>query len=352
MDQSNIIALKDVESRYTTKNQEQLYLKSINLAVPAGQTVAIIGRAGAGKSALLRCIGLLERPLTGIVSIDNKNLTFLASSELANERRSIAYLGTRTNFLNTKSVSANIGLPLQIQGLKKDEISRRVSQALIKADLENKANALPSQLSPLQKIQLDLARNLVNHTKVLLCDDIFAGLDQKSSETLLGLLRNLQQELKLTILLTTNDPEIIKNFCQSVIIMHLGSIIEQCSVHELFTSPKSDVAKDFIRFTTKHEVPWSLRRRISSQEAPHHHALVRINFTECLAPEEILSNTLEAFTLKMNIIQAFQETIQNIQTNIMLIEVFGSNETVNEAINFLNNNGLQSEIIGYVPDSN
>ncbi len=352
MDQSNIIALKEVESRYTTKSQEQLYLKSINLTVPAGDTIAIIGRSGAGKSALLRCIGLIDRPLTGIISIDNKNLTFLASRELANERRCIAYVTNRATFLNSKTVTANIALPLQIQGLTKEETNRRVAQVLAKTDLEGKANNLPQQLSQLQKIQLDLARNLVNNTKVLLCDDIFNGLDQRSTESLITLLRNLQLELKLTILISTNDPEIIKNFCQSAIIMHLGSIIEKCSVHQLFTKPESDVAKDFIRFTTKHELPWSFRRKMINQEEPNYHALVRINFTECLAPEEILSNTLEAFELKMSIIQAFQETIQQITTNIMLIEIFGNSETTNQAITFLNNNGLQSEIIGYVPDSN
>jgi len=134
--------------------------------------------------------------------------------------------------------------------------------------------------------------------------------------------------------------------------MHLGSIIEICSVHALFTQPQSEVAKDFIRFSTKHELPWAFRRHIVPQEAEDHHALMRINFTECLAPEEILSDTLEAFDLKMNIIQAFQENIQQILTNVMLIEVFGKNEVVQQAIDFLNNNGLQSEIIGYVPDTN
>ena len=108
MDESQIIALKDVESSYTGKSQEQLYLKSINLSVNQGEVLGIIGRTGSGKSALLRCIGLIERPLTGIVSIDNKNLTFLASRELCNERRSIGYITARPNLLNSKNVLQNI----------------------------------------------------------------------------------------------------------------------------------------------------------------------------------------------------------------------------------------------------
>lgn len=351
MDQSSIIALKDVESTYKTKNQEQLYLKSINLNVTAGETVAIIGRAGAGKSALLRCIGLLERPLTGIVAIDNKNLTFLARKELCNERRNVGFVNGKPEFLNSKTVNKNIALPLQIQNIDIEEINRITARVLEKVALEGKANNYPNTLTNTQKIQADLARAIVNSPKILLCDDIFNHLDPKGCELICNLLRSLQQELKLTIIITTNDPEIIKSMCQNVIVMHQGMIIEQCSVFKLFTSPTSDVAKDFLRFTTKHELPLSLRRKIATHESMHNHALVRINFSECLAPEEILSNSLDAYQLKMNIIQAYQETIQTKLINVMLLEIFGDNEVVIEAMQFLNNNGLQSEIIGYVPNN-
>lgn len=352
MDQSNIINLKDIESIYSGPRQEQLYLKSINLTVNAGETLGIIGRAGAGKSALLRCIGLLDRPLTGIVSIDQKNLTFMASQELCNERRTIGLISAKPEFVQAINVTKNIALPLKIQRFPKQKISKLVEEALAKVDLTNKALSFTQGLSALQKIQLDLARNLVNHIKILLCDDIFVGLDQKSTETLLALLRKLQKESNLTIILTTNDAEIIKELCHNVIVMQLGSIVEKCSVFQLFTSPSSDIAREFIRFTTKHELPWCIRRKIVAQEAADHHAIVRINFTECLAPEEILNNTLEAYDLKMNIIQAYQQKINDRVINIMIIEIFGDSFTINNAITFLNNNGLQSENIGYAPNIN
>lgn len=352
MDQSNIISLKDIEASYAGANQEELYLKGINLTVAAGETLGIIGRAGAGKSALLRCIALLDRPLTGVIAIDSKNLTFLASRELCNERRSIGYIIPRAEFLTTKTISKNIALPLKIQSLPKQKINQLVEQALVQVELENKANALAANLNQLQKIKLDIARNIVNGIKILLCDDIFVGLDQKSSETLINLLRKLQKDLRLTIILTSNDAEIIKSLCNKVIIMQQGAIVEQCTVFELFTNPSSDIAKDFIRFTTKHELPWCLRRKLVAQEAHDHHAIVRINFTECLAPEEILNNTLEAYDLKMNIIQAYQEKINDKIINIMIIELFGDSLTITNAVLFLNNNGLQCEIIGYAPNIN
>lgn len=352
MEQSHFINLKDIESTYTGPRQEQLYLKSINLSINANETLGIIGRAGSGKSALLNCIGLLERPLTGIVSIDQKNLTFLASQELIQERRSIGLIKANPKFLTNKSVSKNVALPLKIQKLPRPTINKQVEQALEQVDLGNKASCLPAELSQLQRIQLDLARTIVNRIKILLCDDIFLGLDQKSTEVLINLLRKVQKEFNLTIILTTNDAEVIKALCQNIIVMQLGSIVEKCSVFELFTNPKSDTAREFLRFTTKHELPWCLRRKIIAKDAPEHHAIVRINFTECLAPEEILNNTLEAYDLKMNIIQAYQEKINNRIINIMIIEVFGEAQTVQNAVTFLNNNCLQSEIIGYAPNIN
>jgi len=351
MDESNIIALKDVESTYKTKGQEQLYLKSINLNVTAGEILAIIGRSGAGKSALLRCIALLERPLTGIVAIDNKNLTFMASKELCAERRSIGLIAPKPNLLQSKDVFNNIALPLQIQGYGKDEITKQVELALARVGLENKAHQLPASLSALQQIQVDIARNLVNNPKILLCDDIFSGLDQKSAETLINIIRSLRHDLNFTLLITTNDAEIIKTLCQNVVVMQQGAIVEQCSVYDLFTKPTSDVAKDFVRFANKHELPNSLRRKIVAQDTVDHHALVRICLGNCVAPEEILSNTIDAYELKMNIIQAYQDRIHDQLINIMLIEIYGANDTVQQAITFLNSNSLQSEIIGYVPNN-
>jgi len=350
MDQSLIIALKDVESTYKAKGQEQLHLRSINLSITAGEILAVVGRNGADKSALLRCIGLLDRPLTGIISIDNKNLTFLASKELCNERRSIGYISAKPEFLNSKTILKNIALPLQIQGFNKDEISALVEQALLKVGLEAKTHSYPQSLSPLQKIQADIARAIVNSPKILLCEDIFSGLAQTSVDLLSNLLQTLRQESRLTIVITTNDAEIIKTMCHSVVIMQQGTIVDRCSVYDLFTNPISDVAKEFIRFTTKHELPYSVRKKIIPTGTDKHHALVRINFSDCLAPEEILSNTLEAHELKMNIIQAYQEKIQDRLLNIMLIEIYGYHKIISDAVKFLNTNGLQSEIIGYVPN--
>lgn len=352
MDQSPFINLKDIESIYVGTRQEQLYLKNINLTVNAGESLAILGRSGSGTGALLRCIALLERPLTGILSIDQKNLTFMASKDLCYERRSIGLISAKAEFINSKTVSKNIELPLKIQGIVKDRINGLVSQVLTKVDLEKKQHCYPANLNSLQRIQLDLARNLVNNLRILLCDDIFAGLDQKATEALILLLKKIQQEYKLTLILTTNDAEVIKNLCSNVLVMHQGAIVEKCSVVELFTEPKSDTAKEFLRLNAKHELPLCLRRKIVPQQMAEHHAIVRINFNECFAPEEILSNTLEAYQLKMNIIQAYQENIQYKLINIMLIEVFGASDTVNDAISFLTSNGLQSEIIGYVPNIN
>jgi D-methionine transport system ATP-binding protein len=148
----------------------------------------------------------------------------------------------------------------------------------------------------------------------------------------------------------SNDIEIIKALCQRVIVMQNGRIEEICSVYDLFSNATSETAKDFIRIATKHELPSSIRRKMVPHEAADHHALVRMSFSDCLAPEEILSNSLDAYELKMNIIQAYQEKINANVLSIMLIEIYGSGAIIDEALAFLNANNLQSEIIGYVPN--
>lgn len=350
MEQTQIISLKDVESSSAIRGQDQIHIKTINLTINAGETVAIVGRADSGKSTLLRCVALLDRPLTGIVAIDNKNMTFLASRELCSARRNIGYLNAKPTLLNTKNLMQNVALPLLAQGYSRIEAHKLALQSLVKVGLEAKANSSPAGLNPQQIVQLELARVLVNAPKILLADEIFSNLDQKATDFILNLLESLRVELNLTMMLTTNDTSIIKNYCSRVIVMHQGKIVEHCATYELFTAPQSETAKDFVRLAAKHELPGLIRKKIQNQPSPQSHSIMRISFRECLALEEILSDMLKVFALRMDIIQAYQEQISDQILNIMIIEIFGAHEIMANAIEFLNQHGLHSEIIGYVPD--
>lgn len=349
MEESHIISLKEVDSTTQGGSTEQITLRNINLNINAGESVAIIGRSDAGKNALLRCIALLDRPLTGILSIDNKNLTFMASSELCHARRKIAYITAKPTLMQSRSILHNVALPLLLQGVHKDEAYKLANIALGKVNLDNSQQILAIKLSPLQLLQIDLARGLINSPNIILADEIFAKLDPKSAEIASNILDKIKQSENMTLLISTNDANYIKAHCDSVIVMRQGVIVERCSVYELFSQPQSDTAKEFIRIFAKHELPGSLRKRINHRALAQHHALVRINFHDCLAPEEILSNSLDAFDLRMNIIQAYQEAVCGQVLNIMVIEIFGEFDTVEQVVEFLNHNGLHSEIIGYVP---
>lgn len=349
MEESHIISLKEVDSTTHGSASEQLNLKNINLTVNAGETVAVIGRSDAGKHGLLRCIALLDRPLTGILSIDNKNLTFMASSELCQARRKIAYITGKPTLMHSKSILHNVALPLLIQGTPKDEAYKLAGIALGKVNLESNQQIPVTSLTTMQLLQVDMARSLVNNPSIMLADDVLQKLDPKSAQIASNLLEKIKHTEKLTILISTNDANYIKAYCDSVIVMQQGMIVERCSTYELFSQPQSDTAKEFIRIFAKHELPGSLRKRITHRALAQHHALVRINFHDCLAPEEILSNALDAFDLRMNIIQAYQEAICGQTLNLMVIEIFGEFDTVEQVVEFLNHNGLHSEIIGYVP---
>lgn len=346
-----MLSLKDVERPYTSKNNEQHFLRGINLSVETGEIFGIIGRSGAGKSALLRCISLLERPVTGIVSIDNKNLTIMVNKELRDARKMVGQVSHKLNLLSSKTVYQNIALPLILQDIAKDEIERLVDSILDVVGLRDKTSLYPSQLNQSQKIRTAIARALVAHPKILLLDDITSGLDQKSTQQITQLLSTINKNFDLTMVIITNDIELIKTICNRVGIMHQGELIEQCTIYQLFTTPKTEVAKDFIRATTRHEMPWVFRRNLRMQTSKDTHPILRIAFSGCLSPETILGEAIQTHGLRINIIQAHQETIQEQQVNVLLIEINGELEAITESLTFLKDNGLQSEILGYVSNT-
>lgn len=351
MERATILTLKDVDGTTEPSSGQQWHLKNINLHIDAGEVIAIVGRSDSGRNALLRCISLLDPPKTGIVAIDEKDLTILSATDLLIARRQVGYISHSPVFVTNKNVAHNIAIPLQIQGITATEVQERVNTVLGVVGLQQQSSCYPEDLTPLQAILLDLARQLINKPKVLLCEDIFVRLDVKAQEKLTTLLHTLNQQFNLTMLIATNEAEIIKTLCNKVLIMHQGTVVENVSSYDFFARPNSEVAKDFIKFSCKHELPSTIKRKMVVQEQPDHHAVVRINFIECLNPEEILANIIDAYTLKMNIIQAYQEQIGIKTLNIMILEIYGESKLLHEALKFLNINGLNSEIIGYVPDN-
>jgi len=345
-----MISLKNIEQPYLTKAKEKLYLRNINLDIASGEIFGIIGRSGSGKSALLKCINLIERPMTGMVCIDKMNYTIMVKTELREARRNIGMVPQQVQLISNKTVYSNIILPLEFQNFSKDETSALANQIMALTGLEDKAGLFPRQLSLAQQQRLSIARAMVTKPKVLLCDEITSGLDNKNTQAILQTLKEINYVMKTTIIMITHDLEVIKSLCDRVGVMHHGEIVEQTNAFDLFVAPKSEIAKDFIRSSTKLEMPWVYRRKLKLHPSDKCHPVIRIVFNDLLSPELIIGKAIDKYRVKVSILQAHQEVIQNKQVKILIAEVEGSAENTQLTQQFLLSNGLHVEAIGYVND--
>ncbi|MET3112520.1 D-methionine transport system ATP-binding protein [Pedobacter sp. CG_S7] len=241
-----MIELKNVTKTFIQKNKSIVALADVSLHVPKGKVFGVIGSSGAGKSTLIRCVNLLERPTSGEVIIDGTNLLTLTSRELAKERRQIGMIFQHFNLLSSKTVFENIAFPLQLDQTSKVDIKRRVLELLDLVGLQDKVNDYPSSLSGGQKQRVAIARTLATNPKVLLCDEATSALDPATTMSILTLLKDINKRLNITILLITHEMNVVKRICDEVAIISEGKLIEQGTVSEVFTNPKTELAKDFI----------------------------------------------------------------------------------------------------------
>lgn len=348
-EQSSHILLKDIEGPYQDQHNQTLYLRDISLEITAGEVVAFLGRSDSGKQALLKCIGLIERPSSGIVSIDNKNLTVLANSEIYAQRQRFGFVSSEIVLLQSKTIAENIGLVLQILDIDTSTIRHRVNDLAKSLDISECLHLFPEELSSIQLYLVEIAKALINNPKILLIDDIFNSLDLKASNKLQETITKLNKALNLTTIISTNDAAVIKNICEKIYIFDRGEIVETTTAYDLFTHPKSIVAKDYLKICTKHEIPSTFRRNLTSQYTEDKYALVRMNFDTKTSTDGLLSNALQSNELRMNIVQAYQEKIQDEIVNVMLLEVHGRKSAIDAALEYLDHNKLYSEVIGYVP---
>jgi D-methionine transport system ATP-binding protein len=342
-----MICLKDVERIYTTQHHIIHALKGVSLDIGEGEIFGIMGRSHAGKSTLMRCINVLDRPTRGSVYIDKYPLLQMCPTELRMARRNIGMISQHTHLLSSRTVYDNVALPLEIIGASPAEIAQRVPILLETVGLIDKAEVYPTQLNGVQKQRAAIARALVNQPKVLLCDEPTASLDPKSAYAILQLLKELNETLGITLLLTTHEIDIIKFLCHRVAILHHGELIEQNSVMELFLNPQSEHAKEFIKANTRLEMPSALRRRLRTTFTEDSYPVLRISFAGNTAQDHIMTQVIQQFGMNIHIIQAHVEKIRDDTMGIMIIEMIGSRLNTEPAIQFLQQQKLYVEVLGY-----
>ena len=241
-----MIELQHIEKIYHTASGDLHALKDINLTINEGEIFGIIGLSGAGKSTLVRCINMLEKPTSGKVIVDGQEMTALGEEQLRKARQNIGMIFQHFNLLSSRTVYGNIAFPLEIQGMDKASIQKKVAPLLELVGLSDRADHYPSQLSGGQKQRVGIARALASDPKVLLCDEATSALDPQTTESILSLLRDINKRLHITIVMITHQMNVVKEICDRVAVIENGEIIEQGSMVDIFTNPQKATTKEFV----------------------------------------------------------------------------------------------------------
>ena len=334
------IVIENVSKTYHSKYGEVNALKNISLSIESGDIFGIIGMSGAGKSTLVRCMNFLEVPTSGRVMIRGKSLADFSGKELRAQRQQIGMIFQHFNLLMQKSVLENVCFPLYIQGKRKKEARERAVKLLELVDLKDKIDAYPSQLSGGQKQRVAIARALASDPKILLCDEATSALDPQTTSSILELLKDINRRFGITIVIITHQMSVVREICNRVAIMKEGVVEEEGLVSEIFTHPKSPVARELIRKDSGQDVDSDTmlsRPLIQSGEK------IRIVFSENSAFEPVISNLILTFKEPVNILKADTKNVGGVAKGEMILEIPADSKHAEEMKAYLKEHGLDLE---------
>ena len=323
-------------------------LHGIDLAIQRGEVFGIIGRSGAGKSSLIRTINRLEQPSTGRVLIDQVDIGEFDEERLVTLRRRIGMIFQHFNLMSAKTVWQNVELPLKVAGVPKQKREQKVRELLELVGLQEKHKAYPAQLSGGQKQRVGIARALVHDPAILLCDEATSALDPETTQSILGLLREINQRLGLTIVLITHEMAVIRDICDRVVVLEHGRIVEQGPVWEVFGNPQHEVSKTLLA-PLQHALPEELQSRLRSQPQSSDDAVVlRLQFTGSATDEPDLAALFAALGGRVRLLQGGIERIQGHALGQLLLAVTGSSHGAEALRQRAGSWAQQVEVMGYV----
>ncbi|MFW1982822.1 methionine ABC transporter ATP-binding protein [Acinetobacter guillouiae] len=338
-----MIEFKNISKHYELKGQTIRALDQINLEIPAGSIFGIIGYSGAGKSTLIRLINLLERPNQGQVIINQKDFTALDARALRQERANIGMIFQHFNLLQTKTVADNIEMPLKLLGVSKDQREKRLNELLEFIDLNHKKDAFPDELSGGQKQRVGIARALANHPKILLCDEATSALDPQTTKSVLALLKKINQEQGITIVMVTHEMDVIESVCDYVAVMEQGKVIETGSTLEIFSQPQHPTTKNFIQTVLQQQLPVNILNNLENQ---NHKSIYSLQFLGTSAQETVVQAVIKQFDVSLNILFANMTEINGSVIGQMFIQLLGDAESIRQTIDFFEKNGVKVEQSG------
>lgn len=319
-----------------------------DLTVFSGEIYGVIGASGAGKSTLVRCVNLLERPSTGSVTVDGVDLTSLPEPQLIIQRRKIGMIFQHFNLLHSRTTFENIALPLELSGTPKAIIAQKVADLLKLVGLTDKKNTYPANLSGGQKQRVAIARALACDPKVLLCDEATSALDPATTQSILTLLKQINKELGITILLITHEMDVVKRICDKVAVMDKGRVIEQGTVGEIFANPQTQLAKDFIRSAFDTKLPDTYLKILKSSPSLGSTPVVKFEFTGSSVDMPLFSQATKQFGVEFSILTSQMDYAGGSKFGFTIAELLGEAAAIMQVIEFFTAHRINIEILGYV----
>lgn len=324
-----MIEFENVSKVFQVKDNRVDALKNVNLKIEDGDIYGIIGFSGAGKSTLLRTINALEKPTAGRVLIDGEDIQLLPPAELRGKRKSIGMIFQQFNLLETKTVFENVALPLKLKKVPREQIKKRVTEILEFVELSDKSRAYPSKLSGGQKQRVGIARALATEPSILLSDEATSALDPKTTASILKLLKKINQELHITIVLITHEMNVIQSICNHVAVMENGKIVEKGDVIDIFSMPQKSITKNFVKTVINDSVPEKLVAGI--QRDQRNYKILKLKFLDSDSTESVLAAVNKKFDVETNILFANISEIQDRILGIIIVQIVGEPEEIERA---------------------
>ena len=354
------ITLKNLVRTYPAASavaQDVHAVRDVSLTIPSNSIYGIIGKSGAGKSTLVRLISLLEQPDSGSVCYDDQQVDNLKGEALIQRRRRIGMIFQSFNLFSSRTAARNVAYPLEICGTPKDQIKWRVAELLELVGLADRANAPISQLSGGQKQRIAIARALANNPDILFCDEATSALDPQTTRSILALIREIQQKMKLTVVMITHQMEVVRDACDYVAVLDAGQVVEEGSVSQIFSRPQSPVTKDFLSNLGTMDVKEDAESESAAGLQEHGQGLVRwsseggkyiLRFVNQLTGEPVLSNLAHKFQVEFNIRAGGIQHIggnhtapdQSRDVGTLVVDLHGDSEELAAALEYLRQQGV------------
>ncbi|XTZ37392.1 virulence-associated ABC transporter ATP-binding protein SfbB [Salmonella enterica] len=312
----------------------------VTLRIAPGEVFGIVGTSGAGKSTLLRTLNALQRPSQGSVKINGVAISALEGATLRQARQRIGMIFQHFNLMHTRTVAQNVAFSLKAAGWERNKIAPRVVEILALVGLSDKAESYPVQLSGGQKQRVGIARAIANHPDVLLCDEPTSALDLETSATILALLKQINEQLGITIVLITHEMNVIKSICDRVAVMSAGKVVEEGEVFDIFANPQHPFTQQLVSHTLNLTLPERLQQNLPG-------LLLKIVFIGDSAKQPVLSDAAVKFGVAVNILHGKIEYISERALGILVVQLSSAQSpaAVSEAVEYIRNRTAQVEVI-------